>query len=209
MRGPDVDPAMRLATTATVLVLLSSMAVADDAVPSSPTAATRRLLRELASGRRSIESMIDPEAGLVYIDYAGGEAGQPRVERRLCAAADRRRKLRWILRAMPGWLDDEDGGVACRNRPGPPSCTREGQGEFDPTVTLTFEADPVRGLRLRHVVAVDWGGVSSQAIFDRDLRRIARAHARLAAATCPAPEQAVPVSATDQEDPIGHAAGSQ
>jgi hypothetical protein len=167
-----------------LLAVMAAEATADDA----PTAATRSLLRELADGRRSFESLIDEDRGLVVIDHAGGEADRPDVERRLCTPADRKSQLVRLQRAMPSYLTPDDEGVVhawCRNRPGPPTCVLEGFMEFVPTVTLTFAVDPVRGLRLREVMAVDHVGVAED-VQRSEKRRIRRARARLAATTCAA-----------------------
>jgi hypothetical protein len=167
-----------------LVAAMAAEATADDA----PTAATRSLLRELADGRRSFESLIDEDRGLVVIDHAGGEADRPDVERRLCTPADRKGQLVRLQRAMPSYLTPDDEGVVhacCRNRPGPPTCVLEGFMEFVPTVTLTFAVDPVRGLRLREVMAVDHLGVAAD-VQRSEKRRIRRARARLAATTCAA-----------------------
>ena len=83
--------------------------------------------------------------------------------------------------------NDELGFLACRNRPGPPTCTFGRSMEWDPAVHFVFglDAEPGRGLRLR-AVTLDDEVLVGAADVATEHRAQARVIARLLRRGCPA-----------------------
>lgn len=154
------------------------------AAPPQPTAATKALMRAIARDRRVLAALVDPAAGLVFIDHFGGAAeARPRRAEHLCGAALARQ-----LRIVRGWMfaqlrGDPAGPLACTNRPGPPRCSFGGAMEWDPVVHLQFRVDPDRGLALT-AIAVDDEVLVDAAVIDAEHRAQAAQIARLGARRC-------------------------
>jgi hypothetical protein len=190
---PLVNPRASLVACASLvgLVGVAGAAAAEPPAPAPPVApavVTRALFRELARDRAKLDAVVDRAAGLVFVDHFTGAAGGPAgpAPRLLCGRPlERRLRIarRWMLDAIAREADD--GGVTCRNRPGPLSGTIGGSMEYDPLIHFRFRVDPARGLVL-HAITMDDEVLVAAAEVDRAHREQDRLIARLGAGACTA-----------------------
>ncbi len=151
---------------------------------------TQRFALKLASGTWALTDYVDPAVGVVYLDVEHGLGERPRrgVAELACGPAIARR-LKQARRVLHAKLlgDHATGGLACTNRPGPPTCAAGGATEGDSLIRLVFRDDPDRGVRLTAIVLDDDYVHADEAEIDRNRAAQARRIAALAAPGCPAP----------------------
>lgn len=98
-----------------LFVLLPTLAHAQHATP----VITKALMRDIATGKVPATSLVDPDIGLVVIDYLADER-EPAVKssRRLCGSAAESHLRQWVkMHLRPAVELDEL--FACTNRPRP------------------------------------------------------------------------------------------
>lgn len=129
-------------------VVLVTSAVAHAQV----TAATRELMRNLASGKVTPTTVIDPARGIVEVSYTSSEGEEIRTSRRLCGAdaVEHIEELRVAIETAA----DLGGVFTCRNKPGPPTCTVGIAGEFAVTRDFVFRRTPKGHLVLDTIVTM-------------------------------------------------------
>jgi hypothetical protein len=115
------------------------------------------LMLSLADGKIPMSQLVDPSAGVVFIDHSGNPSGMPRRDHdgvrcgaELAALFDRfQKQLAHGLRATY-----QEARLTCSTSPYL-VCTWRGSMEWDPTTYFVFRDDAARGLMLRAIVIED------------------------------------------------------
>ncbi len=155
-----------------VLVLLTNV------VAAQPKA-TRAFMREIAAGKHRAAELLDPGRGLTLLVYTSGERepAVTRTARHLCGAAAERELARMIRDELAPAVELDE-AFACRNRPGPPTCTAGILGEGMTTADYQLRA-------LGDHLVIDTIVVTNSVYKPDDERRVvARLGRRIADATC-------------------------
>jgi hypothetical protein len=171
-----------------MLQLLVTLALVTAAALPHPKVATQAMLLAIADGKLPLADLVDPEAGVAFIDDHGTprEDAPPNPRPRLYCGEALIELVKVWQRAISKELrrDRESGRFECQNRPGPPTCSfGELEDEWSTTTHVIFRVDAERGLRLVALVVDDENAI------DRVARHRAQARviARLTRDGCPAP----------------------
>jgi hypothetical protein len=190
--APAAKSAARAATTATTAPPAASSSATPRPAPS--WTANHALMLAIADGKLSFSSIVDPDAGVVFIDNSAdpsdGKSGIKREPAGLrCGAALRALFDLWQKRladkttGLRATYDEER--LACRRTPDL-ACVWRGAAEWAPTVHFLFRPDPSRGVALRAIDLEDELTVDPKVVA-RNRSEILPAVDRLERGGCPRP----------------------
>jgi hypothetical protein len=160
---------------ALVLLLIPAVAAAE---PPTPVV-TKAFMRAIAAGKVPTADLVDPDIGIVVIDYVTDEQ-EPvtKSARRLCGAAAEAHIKYWVKNHLkPSLAMDEL--FSCTNRPRP-TCTAGIGGELMTKTEYEFRPLPDGTLVLDTLVTTD----STYVAKDKP-QVVARLRAKLIGGRCP------------------------
>jgi hypothetical protein len=163
-----------------VLVACAATARADD---HPPKVVTKALIRDVASGKIPLAKLVDPERGLIVIDYWIGcvdDHAPPPSAVKLCGD-DLAKKLPALVGELKAMTDPNSLGFDCENKPAPVCHAHASHCEWGPQ--LRFTVDPIAGLQLESVLELETAAMTESFIRRQD-KYVTEQLAKLRAKSC-------------------------
>jgi hypothetical protein len=135
-----------------------------------PKLVTKALIRDIANGKLPLGKLVDPDRGLIVLEFWSGCAGAPPPPSavKLCGD-DLAKRLPAITQRIKGaieWAKDLGSEFACENKPAAVCRFPASHCEWGPQ--LRFVVDPKAGLQLESVLELESSAMSDSFIARQD-----------------------------------------
>src|SRR5262245_61820968 len=146
-----------------------------------PKLVTKALIREVASGKLPLAKLVDPDRGLIVIEFWEDCVElKPPSAVKLCGD-DLAKKLPAIVGELRALTDPRSLGFACENKPAPVCRAHASHCEWGPE--LRFTVDPKAGLQLESVLELETAAMS-ESFMRRQDKYVTEQLAKLRAKSC-------------------------